>query len=226
MIVERPVNKIDFKVSDPADIHKAYEAFEILTVLKLPTDDLMMAATTKDIETIRSDALIKYQHSCTTKTFHKYLTPKKLRLLIESLIKGDKEEVKVRIFYGDPYTGEDWCEENDVAGVIRRTNGFLKVPILIASDKDCGGPAILEDSIIKVVEVATGKILWKSSNYITPELIIIQSKNKNDLYDVNRIVADKEINLASFNDYGTAASYVAYITGAIYGYMHSLTSVE
>jgi hypothetical protein len=230
MIVEHPVTAVDFKVNTATGKHKAYKALELLTLLKLPTDELMAAVSAEEIELIYNNALDKYRNSASTKTFHDYLTPKKLRKLIESLINdsagydSNREAAMVRIFYGDPYTGEDWCEENDVVGFVGRSSGILKVPLLIP--RNCiSGPSILESSIVKIIKIATGEILWKSSNYITPELIIVPSKRKSDgfTYDVNRIKAGQEESLASFDSYGLAASYVAFITGAIYSYMHTLT---
>ncbi len=58
---------------------------------------------------------------------------------------------KIRVFYGDPDTGRSWHEENDVAGMIGRSMGPIKVPLMLKSRRSDGGPALLDHCVVAVV---------------------------------------------------------------------------
>lgn len=63
-------------------------------------------------------------------------------------IKADGE--RVRVFFGDPTTGEAWAEENDVAGYIGRSTGSIKIPLLVHNGRSMGGGALLSNCIVGI----------------------------------------------------------------------------
>ena len=54
-------------------------------------------------------------------------TPDNLCALICELI---SKRSKVKIFLGDPKTGENWNEEHDTIGTIGKSTGRIKIPLL------------------------------------------------------------------------------------------------
>jgi hypothetical protein len=51
---------------------------------------------------------------------------------------------------GDSETGNDWLEENEVHGLIGRSTGIVKVPLLLANSRSTGGGAILDHCIVRI----------------------------------------------------------------------------
>ena len=70
--------------------------------------------------------------------------------LEEVLNKLYKNQKRVRIFYGDPQTGKDWCELHDTQGVVSRSTGKTPVYLLVNRNSSLGGGAILVDNIVKI----------------------------------------------------------------------------
>jgi hypothetical protein len=60
-------------------------------------------------------------------------------------------DVRVRLFLGDPTTGRDWGEENDVTGYVGRSTGPTKVPLLLATRRSMGGGAILVENVLRML---------------------------------------------------------------------------
>lgn len=58
---------------------------------------------------------------------------------------------RLRLFFGDTKTGQDWNEENDVTGYVGRSTGTIKIPLLIHNGRSMGGGAILDHCIIKIM---------------------------------------------------------------------------
>lgn len=92
-------------------------------------------------------------------------TPKAVRDILES---AHKSGTRLRLFYGDTQTGRDWLEEFDVIGTIGRSTGTLKVPQLIASSRSMGGGAVLDNCIVRIIDTATRRELYRHPQYVTP----------------------------------------------------------
>jgi len=92
--------------------------------------------------------------------------------VIKVLEEARKNGACIRLFLGDVHTGRSWNEEHDVKGTLGRSMGPTKVPLLIASTKECGGPAILDHCIIRIIETRTKKILYTHPKFYTGEFII------------------------------------------------------
>ncbi|BCU08363.1 hypothetical protein [Allochromatium tepidum] len=100
-------------------------------------------------------------------TWFKPKTPPRVRRILE---KAWREDVKLRLFFGDVDSGRDWLEENDTSGRIGRSTGLMKVPLLLSDSGRFGAP-ILDDCIVKIQNQA-GKVLWQHRKYHLPEMEI------------------------------------------------------
>ena len=80
-------------------------------------------------------------------TFYELNTDNKV---IEVLENARKSESRIRIFYGDTITGEDWLEDYDTIGIVGRTCGNIKSPILLKRKNSTGGGRILTENIVKI----------------------------------------------------------------------------
>lgn len=73
---------------------------------------------------------------------------------------------RVRLFLGDPETGRDWGEENDVTGYVGRSTGPSKVPLLLATRRSMGGGAILVDCVLRML--VDGRETYRHPLYTAP----------------------------------------------------------
>ncbi|WP_045364416.1 hypothetical protein [Methyloceanibacter caenitepidi] len=80
-------------------------------------------------------------------TYFNEKTPDDVKRALErARVNGER----VRLFYGDTETGKAWLEEYGVAGTINRSTGPCKIPLIIASSRSHGGPAILDSCIVAI----------------------------------------------------------------------------
>lgn len=70
--------------------------------------------------------------------------------VIEVLERARMSNLRIRVFYGNALTGEDWMEENDTIGRIGRSTGKYQIPLLIKSASSSGGGALMDSSIVKI----------------------------------------------------------------------------
>ena len=80
---------------------------------------------------------------------------------------------RLRIFYGDAKTGRDWGEEHNVIGYVWNgtgTNGDH--PILLSNRRSLGGGAILDHRIVRLIDVASKRELWRHPDYHQPEYTV------------------------------------------------------
>lgn len=153
-------------------------------------------------------------------------TELKVERVLERYRKSGKP---LRLFYGDPETGRDWMEENDVLGRIGRTGGIFKSPILV-EEGDFGGHAILTACILRMIDAETGKDLYRHPLYRVPEMEVRSTegilaswhskKPPKLLFDMGythgvwvRNGKGEFENQANFKSYGKACQYVAFMTG-------------
>lgn len=133
-------------------------------------------------------------------------TPKPVCSILERYRKsGDM----LRIFYGNSETGRDWMQENDVVGYIGRSLGPQKIPLLIA-DGERGGPGILDHCIVRIIDVDSRKELYRHPRYHHGDMEI-RPATCGKPYTHGVWVDGK--NHANFRSYGTAAQWVAFMTG-------------
>jgi hypothetical protein len=92
--------------------------------------------------------------------------------LLEALRQNGR---KVRLYYGDVQTGQAWFEENDVIGVIGRSTGSIKVPLLVPIG-DSGGPALLDQCIIRID--TPRKVLYQHEQFRVGEITLTSGNGK------------------------------------------------
>lgn len=67
---------------------------------------------------------------------------------------------RIRVFYGDKKTGVCWNDEYDTIGKVGKSTGSTKIPLLVHNSHSTGGGAILDGSIIKIMDVITKEVLY------------------------------------------------------------------
>jgi len=75
---------------------------------------------------------------------------------------------RVRLWLGDPKTGENWLDEYDVCGTISRSMGPVKSPLLIHNARSSGGGAILTAHIL-AIRSTSGAWRYRHSLFKIPE---------------------------------------------------------
>ena len=108
--------------------------------------------------------------------------------VLDKLIKNGR---RVRLFLGDPNTGNDWCERFDVLGYIGRSTGEYKIPLLIAKSNSMGGPGILDGNILKIVDTRTKEVLYQNDKYKVPTFKIVEDGDGK--YSLKRTDKNNEI---------------------------------
>ena len=94
--------------------------------------------------------------------------------VMTALVSAFMTRRRVRVFLGNTETGEQWLEDYDVIGYVGRSCGSVKVPLLVHNRRSHGGPAILTGSIIRIVDVATKRDLYRAENYRLPVLTVVE----------------------------------------------------
>lgn len=85
-----------------------------------------------------------------------------------SLISNLSRSTRIRVWYGDTITGRSWNEENDITGYVGRSTGTVKVPLLINNTRSYGGPEMFSDSIIKMVDTRTKRVMYQHPTFNQP----------------------------------------------------------
>ena len=111
---------------------------------------------------------------------------------------------RIRLVYGDTETGKDWLQEYDVLGSIGKSMGTNQIPLLISNSRSTGGGAILEDCILKIVDVKSKKVLYQHDKYITPKFDIVLST------DEYSVTVDGKMQ-ANFKTIKQAQNYIDYM---------------
>lgn len=98
-------------------------------------------------------------------------TPQK----VMEIISNNYHKNRIRVFYGftesnERTTNENlglcWNDEYDTIGLIGRSTGKHKIPLLIKTKNSHGGGAILDDAIIKIT--IDKKTVYQHSNFHLP----------------------------------------------------------
>ena len=133
-------------------------------------------------------------------------TPAKVRYILERYRKSGQA---LRVFYGDTKTGRGWYEEYDVVGGIGRSTGAMKIPLLVP-DGEFGGPGLLDRCIVRMMDVRTRKELYWHPQYHQGEMEIRPATCRAPY--THGVWIDGQ-NHANFRSYGSAAQWVAFMTG-------------
>ena len=158
-------------------------------------------------------SMADYANMGDTRTWFESNTPRKVRTIIENYRESRQF---IRVFYGDPETGRDWMEEFGTTGIIGRSTGAMKVPLLLANNDDDGSSAMLVNNIVRLVDVASGLELYSVKNYHLLDLTIADSGSWDDPTCTHGVWAkegDELTNVANFQSYAKAAHFIAFISG-------------
>jgi hypothetical protein len=158
----------------------------------------------KVTEKLSNGNTIEYEREGTEGTCYHASTPIPVRFALES---ARNNKSRVRVFYGDKISGKDWLEENDVTGYIGRSTGTIKIPLLIHNSRSLGGPALLDDCIVRLL---VGKReVYRHANYNTPAFEITDS----DLPDYAVNVLVDTVTTARFKTKNQAERWIAFMKG-------------
>lgn len=137
--------------------------------------------------------------------------------VIEVLEKARQSEARIRVFYGDRETGRDWLEEHDTIGLVGRSCGSNRIPILLRFQNSSGG--ILDDCIVRITidkyeayrhaKYHIGKLDYKEVEPTLPSGV--PSSLYKQGYRVQVFCDEK--NVANFKTQEQADKYIAFIRG-------------
>lgn len=102
------------------------------------------------------------------RTWFSLNTPQQVREILETA-RLNPDGQRLRLYYGDVKTGRSWMDEHDMVGYIGRSMGMLKVPLLMET-KRSGGGAILTDCIVRIIDTASKRDLYRHPTFNMPAL--------------------------------------------------------
>lgn len=164
-------------------------------------------------------------HPASQKTWFQPGTDKAVERMLE---RARKEDRVLRLFYGSPKTGYDWCEENDVVGFVGRSTGVTKCPLLMRAyrgsyfarlESDNYGTAIGCPSIVRIIDVLTEEELYRCPQYQMPVFSIQPAIDLYKKAGLHFSVLREDsttmpgINVANFHTQYRAEEYIAFMRG-------------
>lgn len=162
------------------------------------------------------------RHPASQKTWFDSDTPDRVKVILSEANKSFNLEgtrgTILRLFFGDHHSGRDFCEEYDCVGFIGRSSGTMKVPLLLepllmhkpSLTAAYGGGAILTSRIVRIIEVNTGRELYRTRNYQIPVFEVDrESGNESSPYGIKR----NGLVCAGAKTYEEAMQYVAFAMG-------------
>ena len=83
--------------------------------------------------------------------------------VIEVLERCRTNRTRIVIDYGNTETKESWQETYDISGYVGRSNGSIKIPLLIYNSRSIGGSGILSQCILSIKESKGKRVLYSVS---------------------------------------------------------------
>lgn len=120
---------------------------------------------------------------------------------------------RVRVWIGDGQTGRAWMEEYDVTGVMGRSSGRYKIPILLNNRRSSCGGSLFVDCILRIDDIADKRTVYQADNFYIPEMSV---KHEQDKYGYNWRVYQEGANIASFKTEDKARRWIDFMTGKRY----------
>jgi len=119
--------------------------------------------------------------------------------------------LSVRLFYGDPKTGLDWGQVNDITGRIGRSPGPVGVPILLYDSIGLGGGVILDNYIVRLI--VEGEEVYRVPNYRPPVYTIEVDPVSDCTGPLFAHVYRDGNNAGNFETEKEARQWIAFMTG-------------
>ena len=119
---------------------------------------------------------------------------------------------RARFFFGNTQTGRDWMEEGGTMGTVGKSTGIKPIPLLIATRRSIGGPALSTAVIVRIVDLTTGAELYRHPRYHTANIYFEPS----DLPDYMIAARDQDNNgevCARFKSAHQAVTWLAFMRG-------------
>lgn len=161
-------------------------------------------------------------HPASKKTWYRAGTCKKVASILEaarcSYSDNRDQGTILRLFYGDPETGRDWCEEHETTGFIGRSMGPMRVPLIlepllddvrdITSSKY--GGSINTVNVLRIIDVRRAEEIYRAKNYVLPQFAI--EVKEGDV--ASPVVVKRDGNsVAAFDSNEKAAQWIAFMQG-------------
>lgn len=105
------------------------------------------------------------QYKVVNGTSYDARTPDEVVAVLE---KARLNRQRVHVSLGEtegPQAGRDWLEEHSVHGMIGRSTGSIKIPLIVHNRRSLGGPGLLDHCVVKVRTAAGGHVLWQHPQY-------------------------------------------------------------
>lgn len=141
-------------------------------------------------------------------TSYKVETPQQV---IDILERSRQNRIKIRVFFGDKETGRDWMEEYDTMGIVGRSTGDVKIPLLLAKNSSFGGGALMDNKIVKIT--IDKKIVYQHENYKQPKLNSVEPSEGLKQKGYTNSVMCEGVNVANFKSPEKAEKYIQFIKG-------------
>ncbi len=96
------------------------------------------------------------------------------------IVNGYRSNKRFRFWFGDVKTGKSWNEENDVCGYIGKSCGGVKIPLLIANNRSMGGGGLLDDCIVKIVDISSKQVVYQHPTFNQDSFQFIYANNDDE----------------------------------------------
>jgi hypothetical protein len=133
-------------------------------------------------------------------------TPEAVRVVLE---RARLQHSRLRLFFGDTNTGRDWLNEYGVVGTIGRSMGITKIPLLISNSRSSGGLAVLDSSIVRIIDCVSRRELYRHPLYHVPAFVMSPS----DIAGYETAVLVEETTHARFKTRASAERWIAFMKG-------------
>ena len=198
------------------------EAQQLAQVMNMtgPTPDML---GTRECYTLNKSLHAAFvTHPASKKTWYRAGTPKKVAAILEaarsSFSDNRHQGTILRLFYGDPETGRDWCEEFESTGFIGRSMGPMRVPLIMEpllddvrdiTSSNCGG-SINTANILRIIDVRRAEEVYRAKNYVLPQFAI-EVKEGAATHPV--VVTRENKPVSAFENHEQAAQWIAFMQG-------------
>ena len=166
-----------------------------------------------EIQIVKSDTEGKDYKVFNGTAYNKNTSDEVIKVL-DKYLQGYRDQ-RIRLFYGDAKTGRDWNEEYDVIGYLGRSTGRFKIPLLIAKSHSSGGPAILDNCIVKIT--VDKRTVYQHSKYHSNKFDIKKIQKRDEsLFSMGyrfKVVRNGHENVANFKEEEKANRYISFMKG-------------
>ncbi len=131
-------------------------------------------------------------------------------VIIDKLLMAKANAARVRIFYGNRETGEDYCEEFGTMGYVGKSTGKLPILLLVPRSDSLGGEGILLSQVIRIT--IDKQNIYQCANYQLPEFRIRQVANFKWVYR-HDTATGKWVKTARFEDRRKAEQFIKFMRG-------------